>query len=415
MSVLLVGPAASGLVYPAVIRGMGMRVAVITTDDAGYRLPEEVRTLVDRIEILDAWDGAAALEAARELHTRRPFTGIVAGEEFVVQVTAEIAAELGLRGASPAAARAVRDKRLTREILAAAGVRLPAYARASGIKKLTDAAEHIGFPCVVKPPNLSASLGVSLVRDENELAKAYAAVRQVLDRFRWLHRDPEPGFSHEPEVLVEEYLAGTEYSVDGYVCDGPAQVVCATEAVLGDLPHFQVVGHIARRPTDLPQWPVIRAYVASVVEALELTYCAFHSEVIVTDSGPVLVEIHARLAGHRLDELVRRVTGVHIPRTIVAACTGGPIPANDAPSARIVAKQFIVAPHLAGSAYQELRGWRQAISRPGVLDSRVLVEPGGALPQDDVQSYLAFIEYTAENESDARNMWRETVAAVTVV
>jgi D-alanine-D-alanine ligase len=56
-----------------------------------------------------------------------------------------------------------------------------------------DVAEHLGFPCVVKPNAVGSSIGVSLVRAATALDPAVDAA-----------------FAYGPVVLVEEYIAGTE-------------------------------------------------------------------------------------------------------------------------------------------------------------------------------------------------------------
>lgn len=54
-------------------------------------------------------------------------------------------------------------------------------------------AQHLGFPCVVKPNALGSSIGVSLVRDQDSLDPAV-----------------EAAFAYGPLVLIEEYVRGTE-------------------------------------------------------------------------------------------------------------------------------------------------------------------------------------------------------------
>jgi len=56
-----------------------------------------------------------------------------------------------------------------------------------------EAAEHLGYPCVVKPNAVGSSIGVSLVRDAASLDPAI-----------------EAAFVYGRVVLIEEYIAGTE-------------------------------------------------------------------------------------------------------------------------------------------------------------------------------------------------------------
>lgn len=64
-------------------------------------------------------------------------------------------------------------------------------------RHMTDTvASEVGFPCVVKPCCGGSSVGVSIVRDASSLGAAFDAA-----------------FALEDEILVEEYIAGREFSV----------------------------------------------------------------------------------------------------------------------------------------------------------------------------------------------------------
>lgn len=62
----------------------------------------------------------------------------------------------------------------------------------------------IDLPVVVKPIDSAGSRGVSIVLHSNDLSKAVALAKE---------------FSKSDEVLIEQYINGTEYSFDGFVCN----------------------------------------------------------------------------------------------------------------------------------------------------------------------------------------------------
>ncbi|MCI5875239.1 MAG: D-alanine--D-alanine ligase [Prevotella sp.] len=74
--------------------------------------------------------------------------------------------------------------------------------------------QRIGMPCFVKPAADGSSFGVSKVKNKDQLAPA---IRKAM--------------MESPEVMVEQYLEGTEISVGCYKTKGKSVVLPATEVV----------------------------------------------------------------------------------------------------------------------------------------------------------------------------------------
>lgn len=74
--------------------------------------------------------------------------------------------------------------------------------------------ERIGMPCFVKPANDGSSFGVSKVKCKDQLAPA---IRKAM--------------MESPEVMVEQYLEGTEISIGCYKTKEKSVVLPATEVV----------------------------------------------------------------------------------------------------------------------------------------------------------------------------------------
>ena len=74
--------------------------------------------------------------------------------------------------------------------------------------------QRIGMPCFVKPAADGSSFGVSKVKNKDQLAPA---IRKAM--------------MESPEVMVEQYLEGTELSVGCYKTKGKSVVLPATEVV----------------------------------------------------------------------------------------------------------------------------------------------------------------------------------------
>jgi D-alanine-D-alanine ligase len=109
------------------------------------------------------------------------------------------------------------DKAITKQLLAGAGVQCPRGDLL--VKGEVERPTTVGVPCVVKPCNEDNSRGITLVRNEQDLAAAI-----------------EYAFSFDPRVIVDEYIAGREVRV---ACieeaDGSLTVLPKLEYYLDDI------------------------------------------------------------------------------------------------------------------------------------------------------------------------------------
>ncbi len=204
MDVVFLSPA-----YPpemvAFTRGLaevGARVLGVG-DSSPEALPPDLRdNLADYLHvprILDEADVLARVE--RWLGGRRP-DRIETNWEPLTLLAARMRARFGVPGLSEDVVAGFRDKPLMRERVAAAGLRVPRSARARTRAEAWAAASEIGFPIIVKPVAGAGSADTFRVDDAT-------AFDGVLDRIR-----------HVPEVSVEEFVEGEEFTYETLCVDG---------------------------------------------------------------------------------------------------------------------------------------------------------------------------------------------------
>ncbi|HEU4449085.1 MAG TPA: D-alanine--D-alanine ligase family protein [Gaiellaceae bacterium] len=111
------------------------------------------------------------------------------GEDGTVQGLLELAG-VAYVGAGVAASALCMDKDLFKSVMRDKGVPV---ARSVTARAGEAVASPFGFPCVVKPARLGSSVGISVVRREEDLAPAV-----------------ELAFAHDEKILVEEFLDGVE-------------------------------------------------------------------------------------------------------------------------------------------------------------------------------------------------------------
>ena len=279
--------------------------------DAAARLGIELVFATDRCHLLgDPWqDGAipirfydesasvaAILDAARD----RPIGGVLVVGDRPTVIAARVAEALGLPGHPPGAAAIARDKQRTRETLHAAGVPAPWF-RTYKVTTEPDAiSRSMAFPCVVKPLALSGSRGVMRADDPVSFRDAWVRLRTLL-------RSPdiraERNDAHDA-VLVEEFIPGHEFALEGVMHRGVLQVLALFDKPDPlDGPFFEETIYVTP-----PSWPadVQQAIVKAVdraATAIGLTDGPVHAECRVAPStasghGPIVVlEVAARPIG----------------------------------------------------------------------------------------------------------------------
>jgi biotin carboxylase len=180
-------------------------------------------------------DDESLVASAKELTRRDPLAGVMTWDESRTPQAASIAAALGLPGGDPAAIERCRNKHLTRQALAAAGVPQPRSIKVTTPEQAEQAARQIGYPVVVKPSDLALSMGVARADNPEQLAEQVAFASAI--------RVPELP-DYRVQVLIEEYAEGAEISVDSVVHDGRLTVLCVAHKVTGYEPYFIEVGHM---------------------------------------------------------------------------------------------------------------------------------------------------------------------------
>jgi len=232
-------------------------------------------------------DGEAAL--VERLRGYDPVC-LVPGQESSVELADRLSTALGLPSNGTALSRARRDKFEMIEALRRAGVRCARQLRtAEPAAAVAWAAGEGARPVVVKPISSAATDGVFICTTPEQVRAAAEHVLGTSDIF---------GFRNT-EVLVQSYLRGTEYIVDTVSSDGRRYVCGVWRYEKTLLPDGRNI--YDRDILVDPASPVVAElvrYVDEVLDALGLRWGAAHHEVIVTEDGPVLVEVGARLNGN---------------------------------------------------------------------------------------------------------------------
>ena len=255
--------------------------------------------------------------------------GITTFWEDDVELTADIARELGLPYHASAAASAARSKFQTQEVLERAGVPAARRAVVGNLSSAEDEGEHaamlgrfraaaarVGFPAVLKPVSGAAAIGTERVNSLEEAVSAYERISALINP------RTDPIFANNSDLLLMQYLDGREYDVDLVMRGGKVMFESIADNKPTQEPSFLATG--SRLPSVLPaedQRAAIDQAVASA-RALGLTDGVIHMEGKVTSEGPRLIEANARMGGAYVRDWVQSVWGVDMVEEGLMAAAG---------------------------------------------------------------------------------------------
>lgn len=255
----------------------------------------------------------ALIGIAREVHARNPVHGVTTYSEYHTVHTAAVAEALGLPGMSVSGARNARHKHLTRLTLAGTDVPQPRFAHATDPAGIAAAVAEIGFPCVVKPSDGTASLHVLHLKDTADLDAYLAELAEVADYGR--------GVVRVPEVVVEEFVPGELISVESCVLAGGEIVnLGLTDRPLSGFPHFIEMG--ATYFSGHPLQEELFALTKKALRGLGIDFGFIHTEFLLSPRGPVLCEVNGRLVGGFVPSLMRLASGVNAYLEVIRQALG---------------------------------------------------------------------------------------------
>ncbi|MYU21793.1 ATP-grasp domain-containing protein [Streptomyces sp. SID8352] len=343
------------------------------------------------------------IDLAMAVHKFDPFTRVSSFGESDQYPYAAIAEALGLPAHSRETVNLAHDKAAMRAWLREQGIDGAASARVRDLEELRAFVGRHGLPCIVKPVTNAGSAGVSKVTSESDLERA-------LERAGGSGTGPAEG-----GVLVEEFFDGPQFSVEAFSESGEHEVVGVTRKY-SDPVSFVELGHVSPAGLSGERSREIGTYVERILDAIGVRDGPTHTEIVLTDRGPRLIETHIRMGGDRIPDLTLDATGVDIDDCAVRQALGervlpgirAALDAADRP--RRASSVWFASVDTAG-VLDAVTGTDDAAAVPGVTEVSVLAEPGtriGALV--DSESRLACVRALADTPDAAVTAAQEAVS-----
>lgn len=301
--ILIVG--ASSLQLPAIVKAkqMGFYVGVIDYDSEAVG-----------IKYADVFFNCSTIDENGVTNVAKQFLpdGIITlATDAPMRSVAKACETLGLPGISYETALKATDKGRMIKEFELKHISHPWFYIISDKIKINEIKDELEFPCIIKPSDSSGSRGVLMCETLEELIEGY---------------DYSVNNSRSGTVIIEEYLDGPEFSVEIMVVEGVPHVLQITDKITTGSPFFVELAH--SQPSEYPNeiQNDITKLACSAVIALGIHQGPAHVEIILTDKGPKMVELGARMGGDYITtHLVPLSTGIDMVEAVInIACSKKP-------------------------------------------------------------------------------------------
>lgn len=280
-SILILG---AGLMQKPAIdsaKSLGLKVFVIDANPDAMCVP-----LADVFKKIDLKAKDEIASYALELKEKENLAAIfTAGTDFSASV-AYASEKCGLLSHSYQAALNASDKTLMRACFDKENVPSPKFVKIhrNQICEVLNPefVSKLSYPLVVKPVDNMGARGCRMIRDKSELL---FSVEEAIK------------YSRSGNCILEQYMAGPEFSIDALVYDGTMTITGFADRHIFYPPYFIEMGHTM--PTEISQemyYQLVKTF-ADGVSALGLTRGAAKADIKFTENGPMIGEIAGRLSG----------------------------------------------------------------------------------------------------------------------
>ena len=380
-----------------------------------YSKPEAAATarLVRKFgPVIDSSDGDVARVAAalRELEP----DGVLSMHDADLVWTAELAELLQLPFHSRDAALKLTDKSAQRDALALAGLAVPMYGiidKDADAAAIAEIAAAFTYPAVLKPRFGQASRDTLPISSGSELQLTLAQLRERPD---WQSED------YVLEAFVPDAstdLGGTGFagfvSVESVVENGHVEHATISARTPFRWP-FRETGYCT--PTALS--PELQADVLRVAgeaaSALGVTTGCLHTEIKLTDSGPVVIEVNGRPGGG-MSEMLERASGFSILRTALRLAVGDRVGLEGPVACSRIGYLLYVFPETDVEWIDSVEGLPKLRAIDGVEEIVLVRGPGKKIDwREGSEAHVFHLTGTTRDHDELRRLIKATVTLVRI-
>jgi biotin carboxylase len=329
------------------------------------------------------------------LHEDYPVDAVICLIDTRIPEAARLADKLKLRHLNPISAALMRDKYLVRQRLAEHGIPQPLFELARSNQELAHAVARIGLPVLIKPTDGFGSQNIVALSYPEDLDPYLTPLNDLLPTYT----DYGLGVLANDRMLVERRMSGTIIGCDTISENGKHTLLGLNEKLFFEDPSFAIKGGVFL--PNRPEFKVIESYVISLLDAVGFDWGAAHTELILTDEGPRLIEINPRLVGAKIPRLIGYALNRSLYTDLIQSYLGQGVSDSAIDTDVVAVTRWIVASE---------EGLLDHIELPQTEDSRIrcveiLKQPGDFVrPPLDNADRIGYVMVCASNRKEAEEL-----------
>ncbi|WP_286295129.1 acetyl-CoA carboxylase biotin carboxylase subunit family protein [Aminobacter sp. SS-2016] len=393
--ILVEGHRGSGVLYVQAAQRLGFHPITLSADPAryDYLAAEGIETIRVDTDNLDALIRECSRLGAT--HDIVGITGFSGDDESVYVTVGKLCRHFDLPGPNPASIEQCCDKFTQRQLLAEAGVPVPAFRVAANATVVERSAVEIGLPVILKPAVGSGSIGVRLCRNADELVEHTTYL--LAGKHIW---------RSSPRILVEEFAQGPSYWAD-IMGD---QIIGIGTGDCGPPPHFVCRECTIPAPLTDDEHERIAEISMSCLRALGLGWGPTGIEFRWTKCGPVVIEVNPRLHGTPTPQLIHLAYGVDLITQHIKLVIGDEWDLRRRHS-QTAAARFLIADR--DGILDWIDGGSRAAAVPGVTEVKFYIEPKTPIVrQGDYRDWIGHVIAASSSHAQTKAILQRAVDLV---
>ena len=223
-----------------------------------------------------------------------------------------------------------------------------------------DKISHLKYPLVVKPTDAYSSRGVRKAADLQALKTYFAEAKSI---------------SRAGTVIVEEFCAGEEISVDVYVEDGKAHILCVSNSEkIKDEDRFVIFRGKYPAKVTPEVMAQIRQVAQQIADAFGIKDSPMLIQMINSGTSVSVLEFCARTGGNMKYLLIQHVCGFDVIKAVIDLTLGlKPHVEIREPENNYIANDFV---YCRNGVLDHLTGFDQMLKEGYITDYHQIRTPG---------------------------------------
>ncbi|MBN2039386.1 MAG: alpha-hydroxy-acid oxidizing protein [Spirochaetes bacterium] len=346
--------------------------------------------------VMSTRDIEGSVRVAKSQNEITPISGVLTAGTDASMTVAAVANALNLTGIKFEDAEAATNKIKMRTRFRKHNVPCPDFFPVWSLADAKTACKKLKFPVVIKPSDNMGARGVMRVDDINILPDAFKFAKAA---------------SPSGELVIEEYMEGHELSIDAVVYNNEVTVTGVADRIIKYPPYFVEIGH--DMPSSMPE--EIRNEACRImklgIKALGIDNGCAKGDIKITDKGPMIGELAARLSGGFMSAYTYPLsTGVDLIKAAIEISLGQE-PGNLEPIRNKVCieRAIITNPGIVNS----ITGLEDALKIPGIAEIFINVKKGDKIvkPRSNVEKagHIIAVADTLEEAEAAVEKCKQTL------